>query len=330
MAIVLTLLAVVLAAVILWDQFVTVFSTSGAGPLTRFGMRHVWHSLLFVHRRRRMHRVLAFAGPFLLLLSIVLWYLLFGFAVFLAFAAHTGSVIDSTTDVPANNIETLYFVNTTISSLGYGDWVPSGFPWTFVGTLATLAATIVLTVSLSYVLSVISAAIQRRALASGIFAMGSSVSEVIEHLRLDDPEASLKNYLLSLSSTIDSVALQHLAYPVLKYFHSARVDLSPARAVLLLSDTLFVMSVSDSKMPAGVVSVVRSSIDNFAKYSRAETGSAQTASSFPGFLKQLSIDRGIPADVVAAEFEAYSKVRAGLVALTSEDGWLEEAPARLD
>lgn len=329
MAIVLTLLAVVLAAVVLWDQFVTVFSTSGAGPLTRFGMRHVWNSLLFVHRRRRMHRVLAFVGPFLLLLSIVLWYLLFGFAVFLAFAAHTGSVIDSTTNFPANNVETLYFVNTTLSSLGYGDWVPSGFPWTFVGTLATVAATIVLTVSLSYVLSVVSAAIQRRALASGIFAMGSSVSEVVEHLRLDDPEASLKNYLLNLSSTIDSVALQHLAYPVLKYFHSARVDLSPARAVLLLSDTLFVMSVSD-KMPAGVLSVVRSSIDNFAWYSRADTGSAQTANSFPDFLKQLSIDRGIPADVVAVEFEAYSEVRAGLVALTAEDGWLEAAPARVD
>lgn len=326
MTILLTFLSIILAVVVLWDQFVTVFSTSGAGPLTRFGMRHVWRGLLAIHRRRRMHRVLAFVGPCLLLLSIVLWYLLFGFAVFLAFAAHTGSVIDGTTDAPATNLETLYFVNTTISSLGYGDWVPSGSPWTFVGTLATLAATIVLTVSLSYVLSVISAAIQRRTLASGIFAMGTNVTEVIDHVRLDDPQASLKNYLLSLSSTIDSVALQHLAYPVLKYFHSSRVDLSPARAVLLLSDTLFVLNVSDREVPPGVIRVVRSSIDNFARYSRAETGPSQglVAESFPDFLQQLTAKEGVPADVVTAEFESYVDLRSRLVALTAEDGWLQE------
>lgn len=329
MTILLSLAAFLLAAVILWDQFVTVFSTSGAGPLTRFGMRHVWRGLLWMHERRRMHRLLAFAGPFLLLLSIVLWYVLFGLAVFMFFVAHYGSVVDGTTQKPANTFEVLYFVNATVSSLGYGDWVPSGFPWTLVATFATLIATIVLTVSLSYVLSVVSAAIQRRALASGIMAVGTSVAEVIEHARLNDPQASLKNYLLGLSSSIDSVALQHLAYPVLKYFHSSRAELSPARAVLLLSDALFTMSVTHKEMPAGVLSVLRSSIDNFAQYSGQSTESVRSSESCPAFLRQLCTEEGISVDVVNEEFKAYSHQRARLLALAHEDGWLEEASVRL-
>lgn len=94
--------------------------------------------------------------------------------MFMVLAAHPGSVIDSTTKAPANAIEILYFTSATISSLGYGEWVPSGPPWTFISTLATLAATIVVTVSLSYVLSVVSAAVERRGLAAGIFAMGKT------------------------------------------------------------------------------------------------------------------------------------------------------------
>src|SRR5690606_11416982 len=125
----------------LWDQFVTVFSTGGAGPLSRLAFRGIWKLLLSVHRRRPIHAALKFAGPAMILLSIVSWYLLLGLAVFLVFIAYPGSVIDGTTSAPANLIETLYFTNTTISSLGYGDWVPSGPPWTFISTLATLAAT---------------------------------------------------------------------------------------------------------------------------------------------------------------------------------------------
>lgn len=71
MDIVLTLLAVLLAGVILWDQFVTVFSTGGAGPLSQRCCQGLWLALLVVHRRRPIHRVLKYAGPAMILLSIL-------------------------------------------------------------------------------------------------------------------------------------------------------------------------------------------------------------------------------------------------------------------
>ena len=325
MDIVLTLLAALVAAVALWDQFVTVFSTGGAGPLSQWGCQRLWRLLLRIHRRQPIHRTLKYAGPAMILLSILTWYLSLVLAVFLLLVAHPGSVINNVTTKLADPMETLYFTSTTLSSLGYGDWVPAGPPWTLVGTLATLVATIILTVSLSYVLSVVSAAVERRALASSVFAMGHSEQEIIRNANLQDPQGSLKNYLFSLSTTIDQQALRHLAYPILKYFHATKPELSPARAVLLLSDTVFLLDLQDHRSGSmqGVTQVLRSSIDNFGEFTRAGTELAEPQEAEKDRLAGIAATLGCTAS--RAEFDraydTYQTNRTRLLALCAEDGW---------
>ena len=323
MEILLVLLAVLIAGVTLWDQFVTVFSTGGAGPLSRLAFSGTWRLLLAIHRRKAIHAVLKFAGPAMILLSIVSWYLLLSLATFLLFIAYPGAVIDGTTSEPANRLETLYYTNTTLSSLGYGDWVPSGPPWTFISTLATLVTTIVLTVSLSYVLSVVSAAIQRRSVPTAIFAMGSTEEEIIRTANLSDSQGSLKNYLLDLSSTIDQQGLRHLAFPVLKYFHATNASLSPARGILLLADTVFLLSLNDSGSYNGITRVLRSSSDNFIQFSRASDSSEQPSESEKHRLSGTALKLGlnISVDKFDAAFEEYLPRRRRLLALCEEDGW---------
>lgn len=323
MEILLTLLAGLIAGVTLWDQFVTVFSTGGAGPLSQRACQGLWHVLLVIHRRRPIHRVLKYAGPAMILLSIVTWYLMLVLALFLLLVAHPGSVINNVSIASADAMETLYFTSTTLSSLGYGDWVPSGPPWTFVSTLATLLATIVITVSLSYVISVISAAVERRSLATGIFAMGKTEEEIILNASLHDPEGSLKNYLFSLSSAIDQQALRHLAYPVLKYCHATRAELSPARAVLLLGDTLFLLDLEDSTSLKGITRVLRSSINNFAEFSRAGTASAELADSEKNRLADVAATLELSSDDIEFDraYQAYAPLRRRLISLCEEDGW---------
>lgn len=319
----LTILAALIAGMAMWDQFVTVFSTGGAGPLNRRVCQWLWRLLLAIHRRKPIHRVLKYAGPAMILLSILGWYFMLGLAVFLVLVVHPGTVIDSTTSAPANAIEILYFTSTTISSLGYGEWVPSGPPWTFVSTLATLAATIILTVSLSFVLSVVSAAVERRGLATSIYAMGGTEEEIIRNAKLDDPQGSLKNYLLGLASAIDQQGLRHLAYPVLKYFHAARAELSPARALLLLSDTLFLLDLDESHSHEGIIRVLRSSIENFAQFSRAGTARVRSTESEKERLAGLAPTLGL--GVERAQFDQaydnYSPLRHRLLSLCEEDGW---------
>lgn len=315
----------VLLCYILWDVFITVFSTEGAGPFTRFWSQKLWNGLLRIHKRRQIHGLLSLTGPLVLVVTILLWYFLLGLAVFMILVTSPASVVDSTTGEQATLPEKLYFVSTTISSLGYGDWVPASFPWTFLSTLATLAGTVILTISLSYVLAVLGAAIDRRSLAQGVFSMGSNVKEIIEAAQLGDPGNSLKPYVLTLSSQVTHQGLRHLAYPVLKYFHATKAELSPVRAVLLLSDAVFVMDhlPDQQRPPAGVSRTLRSSISSFAdlthtgltdKPERCEGGLLETA-------RLCGVELG--EDDLQQALEAYLPLRTELVALCREDGWGE-------
>lgn len=323
MDIVLTLLAALIFAITLWDQFVTVFSTGGAGPLSKRCCGGLWRVLLVIHRHHAIHRILKYAGPAMILMTILTWYLLLGLSVFMLLVAYPGSVINNVTTQSADPYEVLYFTSSTISSLGYGDWVPSGPPWTLISTLSTLMATIILTVSLSYVLLVVSAAVDRRALATSVFAMGHSEEMIIRNANLQDPQGSLKNYLLSLSSNIDQQALRHLAYPVLKYFHATKPGLSPARAILLLSDALFLMDVQKPQSLQGVIQVVRSSIDNFVEFTW--TGHERVRSVKEGKDHLARVAKLLWPEVDSVQFESayqdYVCYRSKLLALCEDDGW---------
>jgi hypothetical protein len=328
MKILLLSLAGLVLAITLWDAFITVFSSNGAGPLSRWWGRGVWNTLLAVHRRWRMHRALSVVGPGILVLNILLWYVLIGVALLLAVAAVPDSVVNSTTRAPVDLSKKIHFVTTTISSLGYGDLVPSGFPWTMLSTTGTLLATVIVTTSLSYVLAVLGAAVERRSLANSVFSMGVEVPDVVETAQLHDPMQSLKPYLLDLAGKIDQQAFKHLAYPVLKFFHTADATDSPARAVLLLGDALFVLGnlPPGRRPPAGVLKVLESSIANYARTARAGMMHPPEPRQAPEHLlaaaSRLGACRDAP-DALHAQLEAYLPTRSLLVAVCREDGWFE-------
>lgn len=326
----LILAAALLAAVTLWDVFITLFSPAGAGPLMRLWTRPLWSCLLWLHERRRIHWLLSLVGPFVLIASITLWYALLGLSVLLALAAYSGSVVDNTTSEPAGLLEKLYFVTTTISSLGYGDLVPARFPWTIISTTATLAGTVILTISLSYVLSVLSSAIDRRKLAKEIFGLGTASLQIIERARLHDSQDSLKNYILSLTSQIEDQALKQLAYPILKYFHSVDPEAVPARALLVLADGFFLLdSLPDERRPpVGVSQLVWSSIGNYAQIRHARIVSVRDSNSdCPRTLVENAHQLGISTDRSERFEDAwdhYRPLRLLLVALCQEEGWGDE------
>ena len=128
-----------------------------------------------------------------------------------------------------------------MTTLGYGEFVPHGLPWVVLASAGALTATILLTVSLSYVLSVLSASIMRKQLAQDIFSLGKSVGEIVNAAGFGEEKESLNNHFIDISSAINYYALNHLAYPVLRFFHSSEPDRSPALAILLLSDAWFIL-----------------------------------------------------------------------------------------
>jgi hypothetical protein len=322
---VLALSSAVMLFVLMLDVFITVFSSNGAGPLTKIWYLLAWRGLLAIHKHRTIHRLLSLAGPLMLVTSVLLWYAMLAVALFLALASLPGLVVNNITGEPASLWEIAYFVSTTISSLGYGDLVPSGFPWTIISTISTLGGTIIITISLSYVLSVLAAAIDRRKLAQGIFGLGETAPEIIEHAKLHDPQQSLKNYILNLTSQIDHQALRHSAYPILNYFHSSSAQLSPSRAILLLSDTFFLLSIlpEEKRPPAGVLYIVDGSIAKYVEYSKPNL--IDRTGQQLDHLRDTAHALGVTStEKLEGALEDYLPRRNLLVAICKEDGWHEQ------
>lgn len=316
----------VLLLVLIWDMFITVFSGNGAGPLSKIWYRLAWRGLLVIHEYRPIHRLLSLAGPFMLLASFLVWYLILAVALFLALAALPGTVVNNTTGEPADLLELAYFVSTTVSSLGYGDQVPSGFPWTILSPVSTLGGSIIITVSISYVLAVLAAAIERRKLAQGIFGLGETAPEIIEHARLHDPHQSLKGYVLNLTAEIDHQALKHLAYPILNYFHSPSAELSPGRAILLLSDTFFLLGVlpEERRPPSGLLHIVDSSISRYVELSKSNPVSRAAQEPELTHLREMARQLGAPSEAqgkYAIALKKYLPRREMLVEMCKQDGW---------
>ncbi|MFW5725877.1 MAG: hypothetical protein ACOCX0_05460 [Bacteroidota bacterium] len=324
---ILIITSVLLLSFVFWDVFKTIFSTRGGGPLSNSWTRLLWECLLIVHKWRPVHRLLTYAGPFMLLSSILLWYILLGVGVFIAFAAYPDSVINNSTGELVDLHKKAYFVSSIISSLGYGDLVPSKYPWTIIASLATLAATVILTISLSYVLSVLLAAIERRKLAQAVFGLGTNISELINTMKLDSDKDSLKTHIISLSSHIDAHTFKHFIYPILNFFHNPNPTASSPRAILLLSDTFFVLEQlpADIQPPPGIMRLVHSSITNYAESLKSSIVGPEGNSNDPPNIMEAAHTMGISIDNpdFKGRLNKYMSLRRYLVALCKEDGWDE-------
>ncbi|MAR93158.1 MAG: hypothetical protein CML06_20105 [Pseudomonadales bacterium] len=265
-------LATLLILTVMLDVFITVFSPNGAGPFTGFWTGCSWNLLLRMHDRRPIHRVLSHTGPALLFLTILFWYGLLTLGFWFIFSLYPGSVQQSPGPLPTSALDKLYFVSTTLSSLGYGDMLPNGFPWSVIGTLGTFISTLVLTISLSYVLAVLSAAIERRTLARNIAALGATPEAVIDNAHLNQHAGSspLQSHLMTLSGQIHEQGFKQNAYPILKFFHPTSADSSLTCALLLLADTCFLLRMAhpDAQPSAGALRLVENAIDHFRQKNR--------------------------------------------------------------
>ncbi|WP_166830829.1 ion channel [Thalassoroseus pseudoceratinae] len=320
-----------LILLVVWDAFITVLSTSGGGPLTNWWTQNIWGALLRIHRRRSIHGILGLTGPAMLIGVILLWYLLLSAGWYLIFAVHRDSVISNSTGAATDLMQKFYFIGTTLSSVGYGDYVPSTFPWTLISNLASLTATLVITTALSYFLPVLSAGIERKQTAEAIFGVGQCTDEFIEAAWVGRSRGTLDNYILnSVLSRVDQLSHRHLAYPILHFFHSPSPDKSTSRAILLLSDSIFLVGKGtniEDRPPASLLRLAERTIDNYVDLTDSGVASPEDGNSdeFPDSLS-LEVLKNHDLKVVSdKEFQAataeYLPKRKRLIMLCDMDGW---------
>ncbi|MGY1724392.1 potassium channel family protein [Blastococcus sp. SYSU DS0533] len=321
-----------LVALVAWDVVTTTFTLGeGAGPLTRRVLDAGWRRLLRLRRESRAgrSRLLSAAGPLLVLATVVLWVALFWLGWSLVFLG-SGSVADADADParPASALDTVYFAGTAISTLGVGDFVATTPTSRVAAAVAAFSGLALMTLAITYLFSVMSAVVERRALATQLHARGESAEEMLLICWEGDRFSPvLTQHLLQLPAQLASVAEQHLAYPVLHFFRSRSTEAAAPVAIARLDDALLLLcsAVAEPvRPPAAAVEPVRRVIGRYLATAAGGRFEVAGAEGPPPPRTDRLAAAGVPlADgaVLRRAAERDVERRTGLRCLVEDAGW---------
>lgn len=306
----------------------TLKAGAGAGPMTRSLLAGIWRVLLRLHRRDTGSRLMTAAGPGLLVLTVLVWVLFLWGGWSLIFLAGGDPVEQSSTGAPADAAETVYYVGFTVFTLGVGDFVATSSAWRLVSDVATFSGLFLVTLAITYLLSVVSAVVSRRALAIRIHSLGNSATDMLSEGWSDGQFSSaFVQHLVALAGDIAENAQQHLAYPVLNFFHSGAVSTSAPVALAQLDEAMLLAgaAVAPSARPAtSAVLPVRRAIDHYLSAAMGIHGGRHPAQPPPVPSLAGLTGSGIPV-VDQAELDRHageeSAHRCRLMGFVHDDGW---------
>ena len=234
-----------------YDLIYTTFSPRGAGFVSDFITSVIWNTLRLFYKITGDHRILRGAGIIIVCATLLSWLLLLWAGQFMIVLADQDAVVDSTTNVPATNMQRLYYSGYILSTMGNGDYKGGTDGWRVYSAVISFAGLTLITIAISYMVPVISAVTERRALSIRIRAIGESAQNII----LDNWDGNscqrLKDHFSGLAESIALQGQMHLSYPVLQYFHHGRkaTALLPSLAILDEALTMMLLYLPESTRP---------------------------------------------------------------------------------
>ena len=285
----------------------TIWVDGNSAPLTSRLTTLIWKLFRLVINSKH-HKTLSIAGPTILLITVISWivFLWFGWAIM--FYADPGSILVKSTNSSPDFTDCLWYVAYCMFTVGNGDFVPQGDVWQVLSSLVAFTGMGMVTLSITYVLQVISAVANKRAFSSQITSIGKTPVEFVRKQWTGDGFGAIELQLNSLSNQLATLNEQHLAFPILHYYHAARIEKSQDVAIAVLDDalTLIELGVEEKYQPAEtILSSTRQSVDSF--LTTVKMAFIQPAEETPQEpdVSQLS-SKGIP---LIPEQEFYNKLK---------------------
>lgn len=225
------------------DIIQTTLSMQGGGWLTSRTSHITWKILFWLSGKEGRSKILGHAG-YLLLVSIVFVWVLFLWASF-TFILYglPGTVIDSSTKIPADFLQLIYYAGFSISTLGMGDLVPATDLGRILTTFYSFTGLILLTMSVTYFIPVLSAVIEQRKLGVRLSSLGNSPQEIVLNSWNGNDFKRLINKIDGISDSIVKYSQQHRAYPVIHYFHNTDPDTTVILQLARLYEALQILFV---------------------------------------------------------------------------------------
>lgn len=154
MLILAVVIALTIILVILYDILLTILSQQGAGPVTTFWTRYVRKIYLAGLYRSKSGKLRVNLASFVLIFTFFVWYIALFSAWVLLFAAFDQTIQTKGASEAITLRNVVYFIGTTFSTLGPGDYVPTKLPWTLLTSIGAFVASAVMTMSISYLIPV--------------------------------------------------------------------------------------------------------------------------------------------------------------------------------
>tara|TARA_R110001599_G_scaffold153095_1_gene338244 strand:+ start:1003 stop:2028 length:1026 start_codon:yes stop_codon:yes gene_type:complete len=215
------IIGALLILLVIYDAIRTTLSVSSSGgPLTNRLVSGLWFLLLNIHRRRKSHAMLSSVGPWITVTLLLTWFFVAWLGWFLLFCSSPQAVVVSTSKATASVMERAYYTGYTLTTLGYGDFVAGNDTWRLPPVLAAANGFFLFTLSITYVLNIITNVIQKRQASLTISAMGEDPQQILAATHSGGEYTTLISQLQTLQSSITTLGQQHLAYPILHYYHS--------------------------------------------------------------------------------------------------------------
>lgn len=322
--------ALILVVVMFDIVWTTISASGGAGPVTSRWTHRLWALARRLRGTAQAHRNLRWAGIGIVVLSILTWFLLLWVAWSLIFLGDGGAVVSADTGRPADLLDRIYFAGYTLTTLGNGSLTPGDGLWQMLTVVASFNGISVLTLGVTYLVPVISAVTGRRRMALHVSGLGTSPVDIVLAGRDGGDWEALERHLAALTPEFGRLGQQHLAYPVLHYFHDLERDAAIAVAVAVLDETLTLLEhgVAPEARPDSVtVRAARSSVSAFlGALTAALISPAEEEPPEPRLdpLRRAGVPTVGDAELRSA-LEDLAKRRRVLAGFVREDGWTWDA-----
>lgn len=324
-----TVVGAALIVAVLVDMVTTTVAVSaGAGPITKRVTRPLWRLTLALHRRSVSHRLLRIAGPVILFVVIATWLvgLILGWALVFG---QEGSLVEQGLDGPVPAFGRVYFAAGMVLGRGASAIGAASEVWRFVEQLAAASGVALLSLSIAYVLPVVGAVVRKREVAAYVSTLGGSPDEILLTAWDGESFGQLDLHLIALTPMVSRLAQDHLAYPILHYFHSGERYTAIGPSIVALDEALTVLedAVGDGhRLDTPSIRPLRTAIDAYLRtLTRVSVDPADTPLPWPVFDGYRAHELPLRGhEDIEATLEEQDDRRRLLAGFLHHDAWTEE------
>lgn len=228
---------------IVYDIAYTTFSPNGAGFFTDTITKGFYNLSRNISLKIKFKKLFEHVGILIIGVVLAFWYLSVWIGSSLIICSDPNSIINSTTKLPADVYEKIYYTGFTLSTLGVGDFQANSDAWRIFTVFLSLSGFVLITTSISYMVPVLSATVSKRKLGSYIAMLGANPQDILlkQWQKQKESFGMLETHFTNLTEMIIQHSQQMLAYPVVYCFDTTNPKKATALNIGKLDEVLTIL-----------------------------------------------------------------------------------------